>query len=223
MFRYRTIKELLLHSVGAAQAVIPVIGGDRGVLSFAQERLWFIEQYEGGSSAYHMPALYELGADTDPEGIKYALKQVVSRHEVLRSTIEHSDEELHGIQVVHSAPLEVVTVRVKGSADDLLRAEVNRPFVLSKEYPIRAKLYVEEDRTLLLVTVHHIAGDGWSMDIFERELYAYYEAYIKGDRTFRLPELELQYKDHASWQRNYLAGSVLDKQLSYWKDKLSGL
>ncbi len=222
VFRYRTIKELLLHSVGAAQAVIPVIGGDRGVLSFAQERLWFIEQYEGGSSAYHMPALYELGADTDPEGIKYALKQVVSRHEVLRSTIEHSDEELHGIQVVHSAPLEVVTVRVKGSADDLLRAEVNRPFVLSKEYPIRAKLYVEEDRTLLLVTVHHIAGDGWSMDIFERELYAYYGAYIKGDKAFRLPELELQYKDHASWQRNYLAGSVLDKQLSYWKDKLSG-
>lgn len=75
------------------------------ILSFAQERLWFIEQYEEGTNAYHMPFLYELDEETDKEGLKYALQQIVSRHEVLRSTIEPRKDEGHGMQIVHNSPL----------------------------------------------------------------------------------------------------------------------
>ena len=79
--------------------------GNEALMSFAQERLWFIEQYEQGSNAYHIPLVIDLDADTDIEGIKYALQQIVSRHEVLRTTIEHAENEEHGIQRVHDEPL----------------------------------------------------------------------------------------------------------------------
>jgi hypothetical protein len=73
-----------------------------------------------------------------------------------------------------------------------------------------------------LINFHHIASDGWSIDIFQKEWAAYYEAYVKNDRGFCLPALEIQYKDYALWQRSYLSGEILEKQLSYWKEKLSG-
>ncbi|MFW0740055.1 condensation domain-containing protein, partial [Flavobacterium sp. T12S277] len=107
------------------------------------------------------------------------------------------------------------------------KRDINRPFDLSVEYPIRVKFYRLESETglqrrFLLINLHHIASDGWSMDIFRRELLAYYQAYTSGESTFVLPSLDIQYKDYAVWQRSYLTGEVLDKQLSYWKTKLWG-
>ena len=97
-------------------------------LSPAQERLWFIEQYEQGSNAYHIPAVYELDADTNTEGIKYALQQIVSRHEVLRSTIEHGEIEEHGIQRVHNEPLLIDEIMLtEEEVEPFIDEDINRP------------------------------------------------------------------------------------------------
>ncbi|NOU19052.1 MAG: amino acid adenylation domain-containing protein [Bacteroidales bacterium] len=231
VFRYKNISQLLFHCIDKAQISISKIEGNEAILSFAQDRLWFIEQYEEGTNAYHIPAVYELNVDVDVEGIKYAIRQVVSRHEVLRSTIESRNGQ--GIQVVHDAPLgiEEVTLLKHDDYEALIREDINRPFNLSSEYPIRVKLYkIPSDdskngnplgRTLLLINTHHIATDGWSVDILQKELVEYYKAYVRHNFDFGLPALEIQYKDYAVWQRTYLSGEILEKQIKYWKDKLS--
>jgi len=193
-------------------------------LSPAQERLWFIEQFEQGTKAYHLPAIYELANDTDSDGIRHALKEIVNRHEVLRSTIEQGYND-QGIQVVHDYPLpiEESTLKQNENIDTFLKEEIDRPFNLASEYPIRVKFfYIGSNRTVLLVIIHHIACDGWSTGIFQRELCAYYEAYVEKNLEFKLPELEVQYRDYAVWQKSYLTGAVLKEQLNYWKCNLKG-
>lgn len=202
-------------------------------LSPAQERLWFIEQYEEGTNAYHLPSVLELDSATEVEGVKYAIQQILVRHEVLRSTIEQKDNQDHGVQVVHDEPLTIEEVTLSDEDDygAIIKVDVNRPFNLSIEYPIRVKFYyIKQNKTvpenqlsriLMLINTHHIASDGWSSNIFQKELYAYYEAYINKDKEFCLPPLEIQYKDYAVWQRSYLTGEILEEQLSYWKSKLS--
>lgn len=202
-------------------------------LSPGQERLWFIEQYEDGTNAYHIPAVLELGQNTAKEGVKYALEQIVSRHEILRSTIEQDENEA-GIQVVYDHPItiEEVFLSDKNDLEALIREDIDQPFNLSSEYPIRIKFYTIRsnseasknvlDRTILLVNIHHIAADGWSMEIFKKELSSFYEAFLKKETELSLPILEVQYKDYALWQRSYLTGETLNSQLNYWKDKIRG-
>lgn len=200
-------------------------------LSPAQERLWFIEQLEEGSNAFHIPDVYEIKGVVDKDIIKNALQEIVFRHEILRSTIEHVDNIGHGIQKVHTDPLPIEEVIVSGvkEYEALLKEDINRPFNLSKEYPIRVKFYIikspesnSTNRTFLLINKHHIASDGWSEDIFQKEFFAIVNAYIKNDTSFKLPAIELQYKNYAIWQKAYLRGEILEKQLSYWKKKLFG-
>ncbi|MEP7141397.1 MAG: amino acid adenylation domain-containing protein [Ferruginibacter sp.] len=201
-------------------------------LSSAQERLWFIEQYEQGSNAYHIPAVYELDSDTSLAGIKFAIQKIVSRHEVLRSTIEQLDNTEHGIQRVHDEPLIIEEIKLTGKQAyrSLIQEEINRPFDLSTEYPLRVKFYIVQSKKapgirskqiFLLINIHHIATDGWSAEIFEKELHGWYKAFRNKDKSFSLPALEIQYKDYALWQRTFLTGPLLQKQLSYWKTKLS--
>ncbi|NOU19051.1 MAG: amino acid adenylation domain-containing protein [Bacteroidales bacterium] len=202
-------------------------------LSPSQERLWFIEQYEEGTNAFHIPTFYELDVNTDVEGLKYALQQIVKRHEVLRSTIELGDDQ-KPYQVIHDKPLIIkeIALALKEDYELLIKEDINRPFDLNSEYPIRTIFYTVQSgkdasenplkRTILLINIHHIATDGWSMDIFLRELFAYYNAYTRKDTDFCLPALEIQYKDYAVWQRAFLVGDTLEKQLNYWKTKLSG-
>lgn len=202
-------------------------------LSPAQERLWFIEQYEEGTNAYHIPEVFELNASTDPKGIKYALQKIVSRHEILRSTIEQGNDQEQAIQKVHDEPL-IFEERVVTAEEDyeaVIKDDINRPFNLSVEYPIRVKFYRvqsssstvkgRKNKILLLINIHHIASDGWSMSIFQKELFDYYKAFVKNDTDFSLPELAIQYKDYALWQSVFLTGDKLKKQLTYWKEKLS--
>ncbi|MFD0749590.1 amino acid adenylation domain-containing protein, partial [Mucilaginibacter calamicampi] len=180
LFLYKTISKIVLHCVGVNEVVIPKIHSSTSPLSYSQERLWFIEQYEGGTNAYHIPALFELSGETDAAGIKHALRRIVDRHEVLRSMIGQIDEEGYGVQQVHTHPLEIEEVTLGQGEDHELRIreDINRPFDLSREYPVRVKLYhlAAHSKKLLLVNAHHIASDGWSMDIFQRELLGYYEA-----------------------------------------------
>ena len=233
IFKYRTLSRLLDHCLGQTQQIIPKINSNTVALSFAQERLWFIEQYEEGTKAYHLPWVLELNGNTDIMGMKYALQQIVSRHEILRSTVAQSSEH-EGVQVVHNEPLPIEEVRIQvlDHFQPLISEDINRPFDLEREYPIRVKFYKilsakgnptkELDRTILLINTHHIATDAWSDVIFQKELVAYYEAYINNDHEFSLPALEIQYKDYALWQRQHLTGKILDQHLKYWKSKLKG-
>jgi amino acid adenylation domain-containing protein/non-ribosomal peptide synthase protein (TIGR01720 family) len=228
IFKKKTVAQLLLHSLGQTQVIIPKSDSKTSVLSFAQERLWFIEQYEGGSNAYHMPMVFELSADTNSKGLAYAIDKIIRRHEILRSTIEQGNDQ-QGIQTVHEQRLTIEEVLTnKDEYLTLLHEDINHPFDLSSEYPIRIKFYRINDedgsaaKILLLVNMHHIASDGWSIGIFQRELFTFYKAYLNNDTTVSLPPLEIQYKDYARWQKNYLSGEVLANQLNYWKNKLSG-
>ena len=231
IFKYKTIAQLLINVTNQSLITIPKVTTDNAVLSFAQERLWFIEQYEEGTSAYHIPSLFELDINTDKEGIKQAIEKIVSRHEVLRSTIEKGENQSQTIQVVHNKALLVKEINLKDSEDyeSFIKAEIDRPFNLSLEYPIRACFYNIESsldasiiKTILLINIHHIASDGWSTNLFEKELATYYEDYLNNNSISSLPALEIQYKDYAVWQRTYLIGETLSKQLNYWKEKLSG-
>lgn len=199
-------------------------------LSFAQQRLWFVQQLDAGTSAYHIPAVYELPEDADLKGIRYALEQIVERHEILRSTINQQGNQETAMQTAHhgALPIEELSSDTENYVS-LIRQEISRPFDLKKDYPLRATLLhirntadTGKSRTFLLINSHHIANDGWSSELLEAELKAYYEAYSKGDLSFRLPELRIQYKDYAFWQRCYLSQEVLESQLDYWKTRLSG-
>ncbi|WDF57314.1 non-ribosomal peptide synthetase/type I polyketide synthase [Mucilaginibacter sp. KACC 22063] len=229
IFKYKTISLLLTHSAGIEPVIIPVIQSNEGILSFAQQRLWFIERYEEGTNAYHLPSVFELTADADIDGLMYAIEQVIARHEVLRSTITMDDSNEDAIQQVHTDPLPIEMVTIANEVDyqQSLKADIDMPFDLSSEYPIRVKFYIIGNNGLiqkraLLINIHHIATDGWSKEIFEHELAVYYNAYLNRDKAFCLPLPEIQYKDYAAWQRSFLRGEILANQLIYWKTKLYG-
>lgn len=231
IFKHNTIARLVAHGMGQTRTEIPHAQAARSVLSFAQERLWFIEQYEQGSNAYHIPLIYDLDPENGIEGMKYALQQVVARHEVLRTTIEHDESTDQGMQQVHEAPLTFISRVASGDeeVEAMLEEDVNRPFKLSEEYPFRVVFYTLQQpgssvpqRSIMLINTHHIASDGWSVDVMEKEMYAYYDAFIRNNKDFSLPPLPIQYKDYAVWQRGYLTGELLEKQTAYWKAKLDG-
>lgn len=233
IFKYKTISKLLIYCIGKTQTFIPKTDANIAMLSFAQERLWFIEQYEEGTNAYFIPQVFELDEETNKEGLKYALRKIVTRHQILRSTIEKGDEGF-GLQRVHDKPIVIEDIVLADWEDykSTIITDINHPFDLSCEYPIRIKFYTfqtdkatighSSHKSFLLINTHHIANDGWSVDVFQKELRTYYEAYLNNDLKFDLPSLEIQYKDYALWQNAYLTGEVLEKKLSYWKEKLLG-
>lgn len=228
ILKLKTVEMLLAEGIRGSRTSIPQAQGDTFLLSFSQERLWFIEQFEEGMNAYHIPYLYELDRDTDAEGLKHALQQIIQRHEVLRSTIVPGER---ATQKVHQQPLMIreISFGLGEDHDTAIREEIGRPFDLVSEYPVRVVFYniatengAAEGKRLLLINKHHIASDGWSEDIFQKELLSYYEAYQEKQPDFRLAELPIQYKDYAAWQRSHLSEATADTQLNYWKQKLSG-
>jgi natural product biosynthesis luciferase-like monooxygenase protein len=198
-------------------------------LSFNQQRLWFIEQLEPGNAAYNMPGAMLMKGRLDSEALQMALCEIVRRHESLRTTF--SEVAGHPVQVVGEAtPLGLPVIDVSDvpeaerRAEALRRAneEVRLPFDLSKGPLMRASLLrLREEEHVLVVAVHHIAGDGWSMGLLVGELEALYEAFSTGQPS-PLPELEIQYADYAVWQREWLQGEMLESQLAYWHKQLAG-
>ncbi|TXI92124.1 MAG: amino acid adenylation domain-containing protein, partial [Neisseriales bacterium] len=208
-----------------------------GVLSFAQERLWFIENYEGGSNAYNTPLVYEISNQTQLEFLETAIYNVVQRHEVLRSILKN-DTDGNPFQQVMDLEQKPLIIGHKSATSEielteLLDLDVNYIYDLSNDYPIRVNIYELNlsgtSKYFLSIVVHHIAFDGWSMDVLLRDLHAYYEYHkqLKQDSLentslarLNLPFLDIQYKDFASWQRAYLSSAVLENQLNYWRNKL---
>ena len=196
-------------------------------LSFAQERLWFLDQLEPENPFYHIAELIEWKGPLSLHALRKALDALVARHESLRTVFQN----LEGVpmQVVtppRTVPCEVIDLR--GPSPDpnelgrRLEEEARRPFDLSRDLMLRATLLeVDEDEYRLLLVIHHIATDGWSMGVLLRELGALYEAFRNGQPA-RLPDLPIQYRDFAQWQREWLQGEVLEKQLGYWRERLRG-
>jgi amino acid adenylation domain-containing protein len=198
-------------------------------LSFAQARLWFLDQLEGGSAAYNMPAAVWLNGQLNVAALEMAVQEIVQRHEVLRTTLKIGNGS--PVQVI--APTLTVTVPVvdlqalpeeeqSALVRRLATEEAQQPFDLSNGPLLRVTLVrLGQESHVLLVTVHHIVSDGWSMGIFIREVAALYEAFCTKAPS-PLPELPVQYADFAHWQRQWLSGEVLETQLNYWQQQLTG-
>jgi amino acid adenylation domain-containing protein len=198
-------------------------------LSFAQQRLWFLEQLEPGSTVYNVPTAVRLSGALDTHALERAFDALVHRHESLRTTF----------QVANGSPVQVIDprghARLNGvdlssfpdaSRDEEARrwalVESQRPFDLAQGPLLRTTLLkLSEQEHVLVLVLHHIISDGWSMGLLVHEVAELYAAFAQG-RPSPLPELPLQYADYAVWQREWLRGDVLDAQLGYWKQQLAG-
>jgi len=198
-------------------------------LSFSQQRLWFLGQLEPGLTFYNLPFAFNLNGLISVGALERSLNEIVRRHEVLRTTF--ASREGQPVQIVHPEKLLVLSVLDLTDQDPSEREveaariaglEAAAPFDLEKEAPLRAKLLkISETRHVMLVTMHHIASDGWSMGVFYRELRVLYEAFSR-NLPSPLPLLSIQYADFAIWQRAQLRGAKLEKLLRYWKTQLAG-
>jgi len=205
----------------------PVSREEELPLSFAQERLWFLDQLGPGNTAYGIPVAYRLQGSLDVAALEWSLNEIVRRHEVPRTTFAVVDGR--PVQVI--APEMRLTLPVedlRGLPEAEQEAEVERwateeaqhPFDLAQGPLLRAALLrLDEEEHVLLLTMHHIVSDGWSMGVFNRELAALYEAFSAG-KPSPLPELPLQYADFVVWQREWLQGEVLEEQVAYWRQHL---
>ncbi|MFW6012132.1 MAG: amino acid adenylation domain-containing protein [bacterium] len=198
-------------------------------LSFAQQRLWFLDQLEPGSSAYSVPAALRLEGELHVPALAGALGEIVRRHEILRTVFPAVDGE--GVQrVLPPGPVQPVVVDLtslpsgarEAAARQQVVTEAWRPFDLARGPLLRVTLLRMSPREHLTVFVlHHIVSDGWSTGILVRELAALYDAYRKG-RVSPLSELPYQYVDYAAWQRKWLSGETLERKVGYWKRQLVG-
>jgi amino acid adenylation domain-containing protein len=198
-------------------------------LSYAQERLWFLDRLEPGSAAYNMPAAFRLEGPLVEEALERAFAEIVRRHAVLRTRFV----EIEGrpAQVIdptpafglwradlHALPVE----RRERELVRLAREEAARPFDLVRGTLMRAGLVgLDEREHALLVSMHHIASDGWSIGVLVHEVTALYRAFSTGAAS-PLTELPVQYADYARWQRGWLQGEVLQRQLTWWRQRLEG-
>ncbi|UXA69068.1 non-ribosomal peptide synthase/polyketide synthase [Xanthomonas prunicola] len=220
-----------MDSLAASQlpAIVPLPREGNLPLSFAQQRLWFLAQLDAQADlAYAMPGGVELQGELDLAALRQALDRIVARHEALRTTFVASGDS--AIQRI--APPEVgfaldcIDLRhahdPDADAQRLAEQEAHAPFDLEQGPLIRGRLLrLDEHRHRLLVTMHHIVSDGWSIGLLLRELGALYAAFVQS-RPDPLPPLPIQYADYTVWQRRWLDGPVLQRQLDFWRDHLEG-
>lgn len=198
-------------------------------LSFAQQRLWFLDELEPNSPAYNMAAAVRLSGALDVDALRRAFSEITRRHEILRTTFHLSNGM--PVQVISDPqpfdlPVEELGQTMEEESEieikRLASIEARRAFDLRRGPLMRAKLLRlgEQDHVLLFV-MHHIISDGWSMGVFVSEMAGLYQAFTKNE-TSPLAELPIQYADYASWQRRYLKDEVLENELDFWRTHLAG-
>ncbi|HEY0169967.1 MAG TPA: amino acid adenylation domain-containing protein [Pyrinomonadaceae bacterium] len=212
---------------GAPSPMLPVPRGRALPLSFAQQRLWFLDQFDSGNPIYNVPVVLRLGGPLDVGALERTLNEVVRRHEALR-TVFRSERGGPMQVILPKQPIVVPVLNLAGLNDAdrdaearrLASEEAQKGFDLTRGPLLRATLLrLGADEHMLLFTMHHIVSDGWSVGLLVREVAAVYTAYVRGQES-PLPELTLQYADYAVWQREWLQGEVLEEQLAYWKRQL---
>lgn len=197
--------------------------------SFSQQRLWVLSQLEPGAATYNIARGFYLRGALDTSALTQTLQELVERHESLRTTFASND----GLPFQVIAPhleVQIPVIDLSGipeatrqaQALELVTAEARRPFDLQVGPLLRVTLYqLGPQNHILFVVIHHIISDGWSTNIFYRELAARYAAHVRGEMVV-LPPLAVQYADYAVWQRQWLEGEMLAQQLAYWKSRLAG-
>jgi acyl carrier protein len=222
--------ELALGQNRYDAAPIPIAPRDEPApLSFAQQRLWFLDQFEPNSPLYNISAAVRLTGQLNVAALEESLSEIVRRHEVLRSRFTIVDGEAR--QIVLPAAALKLEVRDLGelrseerepAAIRMSVEEGQRPFDLSQPPLLRVLLLrLAETEHIAVLTMHHIVSDGWSMGVFIREVGTLYEAYTQGNSS-PLEELPIQYADYAVWQREQLRGERLEQELNYWREQLRG-
>jgi amino acid adenylation domain-containing protein len=201
--------------------------GNEAPLSFAQQRLWFMNQLEPDSSSYNIRRAMQINGALDVDKLRQALEAIVARHEILRTSFVSHDG--HPVQVINPSlgtPLEFMDLRGlpvaerEAEVERVAAAEGQKPFDLAGDPLLRVRLLrLSDDEHRLLLTIHHIISDGWSVGVFMGELTALYDAF-NADQNPDLPLLQIQYADFALWQLSWLKDEVLEQQLTYWKQQL---
>ncbi len=218
------------QKAGDAAEVLPLRKRERTgplPLSFAQQRLWFFDQLEPNSASYNIPIVLQINGTLDIAALESSLADVVRRHEALRTSFSVVDnvpvQVVHDIDQWHLPLIDLsTTLEPEREAEILIKREALRPFDLQTGPLFRATLLqLTAGEHVLLLTMHHIVSDGWSMSVLVREAATLYHSYIEGHDA-PLPEVEIQYADFACWQREWLTGAVLEEQLSYWREQLGG-
>ncbi|PHM11385.1 non-ribosomal peptide synthetase [Nostoc sp. 'Peltigera malacea cyanobiont' DB3992] len=235
LFARATVAELA-QSIGQLQQQdlelisLPILPRTRDAelpLSYAQQRLWFLDQFEPNSAFYNIPMALRLVGNLKQAALEQSLEEIIHRHEALRTnfiTVDGKPSQI--IQPETNWTVSVVDLKYLSTTEQeitsqqLAQQQITQPFDLAKGTLIRATLVVlSETEHVLLVCMHHVVSDGWSMGVFVQELVALYNAYAQ-DQSSPLAPLPIQYADFAIWQRQWLQGEVLQSQLSYWQQQL---
>ncbi|WP_372340003.1 amino acid adenylation domain-containing protein [Pseudomonas sp. Leaf58] len=219
------LEKLASKGVTLAQLPIPVVRNDveRPVLSYAQQRQWFLWQLEPAGSAYNIPTALRFRGALDLAAVQRSFETLIQRHEALRTTIGEEDGQL--MQVIHpSLPFQLARQALGAVDEQALQAqvawEVQQPFDLVHGPLLRVKLLeLVQDEHVLVLTLHHIVADGWSMPLLIDEWVRLYEGYSQG-REVVLAELPIQYADYAIWQRAWMDAGERERQLAYWTAQL---
>ena len=230
--RRRLLELLLMEKKGSAsrgESVITRRKADSYPLSFAQQRLWFLDQLEPGNSAYVMRMAMCLLGRLNVAALKDSLNEILRRHDSLRATFKSFDG--NPVQVVGpAANVELPIVDLQQLSKNgreskvwqLATEDAQRPFDLMRGPVLRVSLIkLEAENHILLISMHHIVSDGWSMGVFAHEMASLYRAFSAGEPS-PLPELPIQYTDFASWQRTWLQGEMRETNLAYWRQQLGG-
>ena len=208
---------------GIAQApLVPVPRNQSLPLSFAQQRLWFLQQLDPSNPSYNFPAALRLKGHLNTAALEQTLAEIVARHESLRTTFPATDGE--PVQLIHPplAPSIVHLEVDEATLHDQIIEHAKQPFDLAAGPLLRVVLFkLSDDDHVLLVTMHHIITDGWSLDVLIKETSALYSAFLTATPSL-MPALSIQYADFAAWQREWLRSDELSKQLDYWRTALAG-
>lgn len=230
----RELLEMMLLEQGVDLSQVLIVPQSRETntfpLSFSQQRLWFLDKLEPGSPLYNIPAVLRLRGRLNLSALEKSFNEVIRRHEVLRTTF--GEKEGQPFQIIHDqGAIKINRIHLKGLPEKERSAllqqeaikEANQPFDLSTGPLLRVTLlqFSDEDHALFVI-MHHIVSDNWSTALFVHEILQLYRGYLQGISS-SLPQLAVQYADFAVWQRKWLQGKTLDKQLAYWRDKLSDI
>ncbi|KAK9759407.1 hypothetical protein K7432_017678 [Basidiobolus ranarum] len=224
--------EAMTSEFGGNSTVVPrimrVVDRVHMPLSFAQERLWFMNELIPNSPFYNIPLALRLVGQLNVNILKQCIVDIVARHEALRTSFVLSgNEPIQFIESIEKFPSSFIEycdlTQQPGEVKSMIAQESRRPFDLAKSPLIKVKLvHLKPEEHVLLIVIHHIVSDGWSITILQKELAVLYESYSCG-KSSPLPEPLIQYADFAVWQRNWLQGDNLDRQMTYWKEKLRDL
>lgn len=231
----RAILKQLIAKKAEKAALAPklqkhVLDSDKMPLSFAQQRLWNVDQMQQGSIEYNMPIVLRLSGSLDIDALTAALNTVLQRHQILRTVYKVYESQPYQ-SVLSNVAFQLPIQDLRSQTEDvqqeavkaIIKSAINTPFNLEKDIMIRGELLHLGDRShILIIIMHHIAADGWSQGIMTNELSTLYAAY-SSDKTNPLSELEFQYADYAKWQKDSLQGEVQEKLRNYWLKTLSDL